>query len=188
MEKLQDEMELLLDPEAIGENLDAQSEKFAELIGSNQSYLNALDADMAKMQASMTSKFGKYITFAEDGTIRLTEAYYNASGDIVEEMDAWIEEYDDLIGRTDDLEGAIRDLKKEAVDFFNDARDAAIDLTDELAEILKERDEKALEEKEKYYEELEKKDDKYLEAIRENIEAERKARDRANSYEDLGKK
>ena len=188
MENLQDEMEILFDSDSMMENLDAQTEKFSELLGATQSYLNALESDAEKTRGIMTSKFGQYITFAEDGSIRLTEAYYNATGEIVEEMDQWIDEYDDVNGRIDDQKSKLLELKKEAIDFFDEMRDSAIDLVDELAEILKERDEKALEEKEKYYEELEKKDDEYLEAVRENIEAERKARDRANTFEDLSKK
>nr|DAP41022.1 MAG TPA: hypothetical protein [Caudoviricetes sp.] len=44
-------------------------------------------------------KWGAYLDFAEDGSLRLNEAYFDLTGDTVEELDDWIDAYDDLLGR-----------------------------------------------------------------------------------------
>jgi hypothetical protein len=60
----------------------------------------------------MSKKYGEYMSFAEDGSIRLSEKYFNATGKVVEEMDAWIDQYDDILGRQTDLNNELDDYKK----------------------------------------------------------------------------
>jgi DNA repair ATPase RecN len=151
MERLQDEMELLFKPEDVFANYEAQEDYFKQLLGSNQSYLNEVNKQIDTMQKEGAEKWSKYLSFDTDGSLNLTEEYFNLTGDVAEEIDAWIDSYDDLLGRQDDLNSEVRKYKQELTDMFNEWRDEYIDMVDEIAEILKERDEKALEEKEKYY-------------------------------------
>ena len=188
LKRLENQWEILSNPADLKANLNEQEDAIIGVMAANQAYLTEVNSSLSKMQADMTSKFGKYLSFAEDGSIRLNENYFNATGKIVEEMDAWIDQYDDILGRQTDLNDELDDYKKQLKDLWEGWRDDYIDLTDQLAEIYQERDEKILEEKEEYYETLEEQDKKYLESVRRNIDAERKARQKARTYEDLADK
>ena len=188
LEALERELDILSDKDAVRDNLSAQEEEYKRVIGANQSYLNEVNRQLGYMQKEGMEKWGAYLDFAEDGSLRLNEAYFNLTGDTVEELDDWIDAYDDLLGRQTDLNEELDDYKKELKDLWEGWRDDYIDILEQLTDILQREDEKALEEKEKFYEKLEQQSEDYLDAVRKNIEAERDARDKANSYEDLSKK
>lgn len=188
LEALERELDILSDKDAVRDNLSAQEEEYKRVIGANQSYLNEVNRQLGYMQEEGMKKWGAYLDFAEDGSLRLNEAYFNLTGDTVEELDDWIDAYDDLLGRQTDLNEELDDYKKELKDLWEGWRDDYIDILEQLTDILQREDEKALEEKEKFYEKLEQQSQDYLDAVRKNIEAERDARDKANSYEDLSKK
>lgn len=188
LEALERELDILSDKDAVRDNLSAQEEEYKRVIGANQSYLNEVNHQLGYMQEEGMEKWGAYLDFAEDGSLRLNEAYFNLTGDTVEELDDWIDAYDDLLGRQTDLNEELDDYKKELKDLWEGWRDDYIDILEQLTDILQREDEKALEEKEKFYEKLEQQSQDYLDAVRKNIEAERDARDKANSYEDLSKK
>lgn len=188
LEALERELDILSDKDAVRDNLSAQEEEYKRVIGANQSYLNEVNRQLGYMQEEGMEKWGAYLDFAEDGSLRLNEAYFNLTGDTVEELDDWIDAYDDLLGRQTDLNEELDDYKKELKDLWEGWRDDYIDILEQLTDILQREDEKALEEKEKFYEKLEQQSEDYLDAVRKNIEAERDARDKANSYEDLSKK
>lgn len=188
LEALERELDILSDKDAVRDNLSAQEEEYKRVIGANQSYLNEVNRQLGYMQEEGMEKWGAYLDFAEDGSLRLNEAYFNLTGDTVEELDDWIDAYDDLLGRQTDLNEELDDYKKELKDLWEGWRDDYIDILEQLTDILKREDEKALEEKEKFYDKLEQQSQDYLDAVRKNIEAERDARDKANSYEDLSKK
>lgn len=188
LEALERELDILSDKDAVRDNLSAQEEEYKRVIGANQSYLNEVNRQLDYMQQEGMSKWGAYLDFAEDGSLRLNEAYFNLTGDTVEELDDWIDAYDDLLGRQTDLNEELDDYKKELKDLWEGWRDDYIDILEQLTDILQREDEKALEEKEKFYDKLEQQSQDYLDAVRKNIEAERDARDKANSYEDLSKK
>lgn len=188
LEALERELDILSDKDAVRDNLSAQEEEYKRVIGANQSYLNEVNRQLGYMQEEGMEKWGAYLDFAEDGSLRLNEAYFNLTGDTVEELDDWIDAYDDLLGRQTDLNEELDDYKKELKDLWEGWRDDYIDILEQLTDILQREDEKALEEKEKFYDKLEQQSQDYLNAVRKNIEAERDARDKANSYEDLSKK
>ena len=188
LERLENQWELITDPKEAKANLEEQEDAMVKAMAANQAYLTEVGTQLTKMQGEMTDKYGKYLSFAEDGSIRLNENYFKATGKIVEEMDAWIDQYDDILGRQTDLNDELDSYKKQLKDIWEGWRDDYIDISDQLAEIYQERDEKALEDKEKYYEKLEEQDKKYLDSVRKNIEAERKARQKAKSYEDIADK
>ena len=188
LESLERELEILGDSDAVTENLSAQEEEYKRVIGANQSYLNEVNRQLEYMQEEGMSKWGDYLGFAEDGSLRLNEAYFDLTGDTVEELDDWIDAYDDILGRQTDLNEELDDYKKELKDLWEGWRDDYIDILEQLADILEEEDKKALEEKEDFYDKLEEQSQDYLEAVRKNIEAERDARDKANNYEELSKK
>lgn len=188
LEALERELDILSDKDAVRDNLSAQEEEYKRVIGANQSYLNEVNRQLGYMQEEGMEKWGAYLDFAEDGSLRLNEAYFNLTGDTVEELDDWIDAYDDLLGRQTDLNEELDDYKKELKDLWEGWRDDYIDILEQLTDILQREDEKALEEKEKFYDKLEQQSEDYLDAVRKNIEAERDARDKANSYEDLSKK
>ena len=188
LEALERELDILSDKDAVRDNLSAQEEEYKRVIDANQSYLNEVNRQLGYMQGEGMKKWGAYLDFAEDGSLRLNEAYFNLTGDTVEELDDWIDAYDDLLGRQTDLNEELDDYKKELKDLWEGWRDDYIDILEQLTDILQREDEKALEEKEKFYEKLEQQSQDYLDAVRKNIEAEREARDKANSYEDLSKK
>lgn len=188
LEALERELDILSDKDAVRDNLSAQEEEYKRVIGANQSYLNEVNRQLGYMQKEGMEKWGAYLDFAEDGSLRLNEAYFNLTGDTVEELDDWIDAYDDLLGRQTDLNEELDDYKKELKDLWEGWRDDYIDILEQLTDILQKEDEKALEEKEKFYDKLEQQSQDYLDAVRKNIEAERDARDKANSYEDLSKK
>ena len=188
LEDLQREQDILTDPKTLRENLEAQEAEYQRLIGANQSYLNEVNKQLGIMQQEGIDKWGEYLSFAEDGSLRLNEKYFKSTGDTAEQLDKWIEAYDDVLSRQIDLNEEIDDYKSELKDLWEGWRDDYIDIQEQLVDILIEEDEKALEEKEKYYEELEQQAEDYLEAVRKNIEEERKARDRANAYEELAQK
>lgn len=188
LEALERELDILSDKDAVRDNLSAQEEEYKRVIGANQYYLNEVNRQLGYMQEEGMEKWGAYLDFAEDGSLRLNEAYFNLTGDTVEELDDWIDAYDDLLGRQTDLNEELDDYKKELKDLWEGWRDDYIDILEQLTDILQREDEKALEEKEKFYDKLEQQSEDYLDAVRKNIEAERDARDKANSYEDLSKK
>ena len=188
LEDLQREQDILTDPKTLRENLEAQEAEYQRLIGANQSYLNEVNKQLGIMQQEGIDKWGEYLSFAEDGSLRLNEKYFKSTGDTAEQLDKWIEAYDDVLSRQIDLNEEIDDYKSELKDLWEGWRDDYIDIQEQLVDILIEEDEKALEEKEKYYEKLEQQAEDYLEAVRKNIEEERKVRDRANAYEELAQK
>lgn len=188
LSRLENQWDILTDPTELKENLEEQEEALKYSMAANQAYLTEVNSELAKAQSTMASKYGDYMSFAEDGSIRLNENYFKATGKIVEEMDAWIDQYDDILGRQTDLNEELDDYKKQLKDLWEGWRDDYIDLTDQIAEIFQESDEKLLEDKEEYYEALEEQDQKYLDSVRKNIEAERKARQKAKNYDDIAEK
>lgn len=188
LESLQDVKELLTKPVDIFNNTKAQEDYYKTLLGSNQSYLNHVNSELERLQKEAQSKYSKYIEVSIDGSLRLTEEYWASTGEITEELDEWIEAYDDVLGRQKDLTDKINDYKKELKDLWEGWRDGFIDLTNDIADVFQELDEKQLEDRQEFYEKLEEQDQRYLESVRNNIEEERKARERANSFEDLQKK
>lgn len=188
LESLQDVQELLTKPVDIFNNTKAQEDYYKTLLGSNQSYLNHVNSELERLQKEAQSKYSKYIEVSVDGSLRLTEEYWASTGDITEELDEWIDAYDDVLGRQKDLTDEINDYKKELKELWEGWRDSFIDLTNDIADVFQELDEKQLEDRQEFYEKLEEQDQRYLESVRNNIEEERKARERANSFEDLQKK
>ena len=188
LESLQDVQELLTKPIDIFNNTKSQEDYYKTLLGSNQSYLNHVNSELERLQKEAQSKYSKYIEVSIDGSLRLTEEYWASTGDITEELDEWIDAYDDVLGRQKDLTDEINDYKKELKDLWEGWRDSFIDLTNDIADVFQELDEKQLEDRQEFYEKLEEQDQRYLESVRNNIEEERKARERANSFEDLQKK
>lgn len=188
LESLQDVQELLTKPIDIFNNTKAQEDYYKTLLGSNQSYLNHVNSELERLQKEAQSKYSKYIEVSIDGSLRLTEEYWASTGDITEELDEWIDAYDDVLGRQKDLTDEINDYKKELKELWEGWRDSFIDLTNDIADVFQELDEKQLEDRQEFYEKLEEQDQRYLESVRNNIEEERKARERANSFEDLQKK
>lgn len=188
LESLQDVQELLTKPVDIFNNTKAQEDYYKTLLGSNQSYLNHVNSELERLQKEAQSKYSKYIEVSIDGSLRLTEEYWASTGEITEELDEWIDAYDDVLGRQKDLTDEINDYKKELKDLWEGWRDSFIDLTNDIADVFQELDEKQLEDRQEFYEKLEEQDQRYLESVRNNIEEERKARERANSFEDLQKK
>lgn len=188
LESLQDVQELLTKPIDIFNNTKAQEDYYKTLLGSNQSYLNHVNSELERLQKEAQSKYSKYIEISIDGSLRLTEEYWASTGEITEELDEWIDAYDDVLGRQKDLTDEINDYKKELKDLWEGWRDGFIDLTNDIADVFQELDEKQLEDRQEFYEKLEEQDQRYLESVRNNIEEERKARERANSFEDLQKK
>lgn len=188
LESLQDVQELLTKPVDIFNNTKAQEDYYKTLLGSNQSYLNHVNSELERLQKEAQSKYAKYIEISIDGSLRLTEEYWASTGEITEELDEWIDAYDDVLGRQKDLTDEINDYKKELKDLWEGWRDGFIDLTNDIADVFQELDEKQLEDRQEFYEKLEEQDQRYLESVRNNIEEERKARERANSFEDLQKK
>ena len=188
LESLQDVQEILTKPIDIFNNTKAQEDYYKTLLGSNQSYLNHVNSELERLQKEAQSKYSKYIEVSIDGSLRLTEEYWASTGEITEELDEWINAYDDVLGRQKDLTDEINDYKKELKDLWEGWRDGFIDLTNDIADVFQELDEKQLEDRQEFYEKLEEQDQRYLESVRNNIEEERKARERANSFEDLQKK
>lgn len=188
LERLENQWEIITDPAQLKENLEEQEDALANAMAANQAYLTEVDTQLSILRDQMSKKYGEYMSFAEDGSIRLSEKYFNATGKVVEEMDAWIDQYDDILGRQTELNNELDDYKKQLKDLWEGWRDDYIDLTDQIAEIFQESDEKLLEEKEEYYEALEEQDQKYLDSVRKNIEAERKIRQKVKSYEDIADK
>ena len=188
LESLQDVQEILTKPIDIFNNTKAQEDYYKTLLGSNQSYLNHVNSELERLQKEAQSKYSKYIEVSIDGSLRLTEEYWASTGEITEELDEWIGAYDDVLGRQKDLTDEINDYKKELKDLWEGWRDGFIDLTNDIADVFQELDEKQLEDRQEFYEKLEEQDQRYLESVRNNIEEERKARERANSFEDLQKK
>lgn len=188
LESLQDVQEILTKPIDIFNNTKSQEDYYKTLLGSNQSYLNHVNSELERLQKEAQSKYSKYIEISIDGSLRLTEEYWASTGEITEELDEWIDAYDDVLGRQKDLTDEINDYKKELKDLWEGWRDGFIDLTNDIADVFQELDEKQLEDRQEFYEKLEEQDQRYLESVRNNIEEERKARERANSFEDLQKK
>ena len=188
LESLQDVKELLTKPVDIFNNTKSQEDYYKTLLGSNQSYLNHVNSELERLQKEAQSKYSKYIEVSIDGSLRLTEEYWASTGEITEELDEWIDAYDDVLGRQKDLTDEINDYKKELKDLWEGWRDGFIDITNDIADVFQELDEKQLEDRQEFYEKLEEQDQRYLESVRNNIEEERKARERANSFEDLQKK
>lgn len=131
--------------------------------------------------------------------LELTKTYYEAikkgsktaakySADTLNNFKKWAEEYEDIVEFSREQENSINSINSKLLETWYNYRSDYVDLVNQLAELYEQAQQKIIDDQKKAYDKLKEQDDNYLDELRKNIEARRKARDRENDVEEIVKK
>lgn len=131
--------------------------------------------------------------------LELTKTYYEAikkgsktaakySADTLNNFKKWAEEYEDIVEFSREQENSINSINSKLLETWYNYRSDYVDLVNQLAELYEQAQQKIIDDQKKAYDKLKEQDDNYLDELRKNIDARRKARDRENDVEEIVKK
>lgn len=131
--------------------------------------------------------------------LELTKTYYEAikkgsktaakySADILNNFKKWAEEYEDIVEFSREQENSINSINSKLLETWYNYRSDYVDLVNQLAELYEQAQQKIIDDQKKAYDKLKEQDDNYLDELRKNIDARRKARDRENDVDEIVKK
>ena len=131
--------------------------------------------------------------------LQLTKTYYEAikkgsktaakySADTLNNFKKWAEEYEDIVEFSREQENSINSINSKLLETWYNYRTDYIDLVNQLAELYEQAQQKIIDDQKDAYDKLKEQDDNYLDELRKNIDARRKARDRENDVEEIVKK
>lgn len=131
--------------------------------------------------------------------LQLTKTYYEAikkgsktaakySADTLNNFKKWAEEYEDIVEFSRQQENSINSINSKLLESWYNYRSDYVDLVNQLAELYEQAQQKIIDDQKKAYDKLKEQDDNYLDELRKNIDARRKARDRENDVEEIVKK
>ena len=131
--------------------------------------------------------------------LELTKTYYEAikkgsktaakySADTLNNFKKWAEEYEDIVEFSRQQENSINSINSKLLETWYNYRSDYVDLVNQLAELYEQAQQKIIDDQKKAYDKLKEQDDNYLDELRKNIDARRKARDRENDVEEIVKK
>lgn len=131
--------------------------------------------------------------------LELTKTYYEAikkgsktaakySADILNNFKKWAEEYEDIVEFSREQENSINSINSKLLETWYNYRSDYVDLVNQLAELYEQAQQKIIDDQKDAYDKLKEQDDNYLDELRKNIDARRKARDRENDVDEIVKK
>jgi TP901 family phage tail tape measure protein len=131
--------------------------------------------------------------------LELTKTYYEAikkgsktaakySADTLNNFKKWAEEYEDIVEFSREQENSINSINSKLLETWYNYRSDYVDLVNQLAELYEQAQQKIIDDQKDAYDKLKEQDDNYLDELRKNIDARRKARDRENDVEEIVKK
>lgn len=131
--------------------------------------------------------------------LELTKTYYEAikkgsktaakySADTLNNFKKWAEEYEDIVEFSREQENSINSINSKLLETWYNYRSDYVDLVNQLAELYEQAQQKIIDDQKKAYDKLKEQDDNYLDELRKNIDARRKARDRENDVDEIVKK
>lgn len=131
--------------------------------------------------------------------LQLTKTYYEAikkgsktaakySADTLNNFKKWAEEYEDIVEFSREQENSINSINSKLLETWYNYRSDYVDLVNQLAELYEQAQQKIIDVQKDAYDKLKEQDDNYLDELRKNIDARRKARDRENDVEEIVKK
>ena len=131
--------------------------------------------------------------------LQLTKTYYEAikkgsktaakySADTLNNFKKWAEEYEDIVEFSREQENSINSINSKLLETWYNYRSDYVDLVNQLAELYEQAQQKIIDDQKDAYDKLKEQDDNYLDELRKNIDARRKARDRENDVEEIVKK
>lgn len=131
--------------------------------------------------------------------LTITKAYYDeikksgnktskTSAEILNNFKKWAEEYEDIVEFSREQENSINSINSKLLELWYQYRSDYVDLVNQLADLYEQAQQKIIDDQKDAYDKLKEQDDKYLDELRKNIEARRKARDRENDVDEIVKK
>lgn len=131
--------------------------------------------------------------------LQLTKTYYEAikkgsktaakyGADTLNNFKKWAEEYEDIVEFSREQENSINSINSKLLETWYNYRSDYVDLVNQLAELYEQAQQKIIDDQKDAYDKLKEQDDNYLDELRKNIDARRKARDRENDVEEIVKK
>ena len=110
------------------------------------------------------------------------------SAEILNNFRKWAEEYEDIVEFSREQENSINAINSKLLELWYQYRSDYVDLVNQLADFYEQAQQKIIDDQKDAYDKLKEQDDNYLDELRKNIEARRKARDRENDVEEIVKK
>ena len=110
------------------------------------------------------------------------------SAEILNNFRKWAEEYEDIVEFSREQENSINSINSKLLELWYQYRSDYVDLVNQLADFYEQAQQKIIDDQKDAYDKLKEQDDNYLDELRKNIEARRKARDRENDVDEIVKK
>lgn len=110
------------------------------------------------------------------------------SAEILNNFKKWAEEYEDIVEFSREQENSINSINSKLLELWYQYRSDYVDLVNQLADLYEQAQQKIIDDQKDAYDKLKEQDDNYLDELRKNIEARRKARDRENDVDEIVKK
>ena len=161
------------------QNLEKQIELTEHLMNDYEKMAILKATETSLKAASIKDKYGKIVTFGDDGSYSINYSKYNKLKDKQkEDLDTLIEEYQKLIDEADNYYELSLDKMLEEKQERQEYIDKYIEAENQLVEAIKSREQKILDAKLKAI-------DKEIEAIDKVAEARRKAREEEKDAEEM---
>ncbi len=194
---LQDKLEKLsearekgnLTPKQYRANIDETIKYYKELQNKLHEYNNLLRADQAKLINDINmAGYGEALKVVNGQLMVNKSLIEDLSPTTQKTIDDQISAYEDLSETIAENSDEWMKAQQKQLDLLEESQQAYLDLEQKIIDILIEQHQKEIENTQKKYDALKKADNDYLEALRDNIDKRRKARDKEESYSDLAKK
>lgn len=196
---LEEENNILQDYDSRLENENKMVEAYKEEQQILQTLINQ-NEQLRQQKLAEGKQWSKYFE-VDDITHQLiiTKAYYDeikksgnktskTSAEILNNFKKWAEEYEDIVEFSREQENSINSINSKLLELWYQYRSDYVDLVNQLADLYEQAQQKIIDDQKDAYDKLKEQDDNYLDELRKNIEARRKARDRENDVEEIVKK
>lgn len=196
---LEEENNILQDYDSRLENENKMVEAYKEEQQILQTLINQ-NEQLRQQKLAEGKQWSKYFE-VDDITHQLiiTKAYYDeikksgnktskTSAEILNNFKKWAEEYEDIVEFSREQENSINSINSKLLELWYQYRSDYVDLVNQLADLYEQAQQKIIDDQKDAYDKLKEQDDNYLDELRKNIDARRKARDRENDVDEIVKK
>lgn len=196
---LEEENNILQDYDSRLENENKMVEAYKEEQQILQTLINQ-NEQLRQQKLAEGKQWSKYFE-VDDITheLTITKAYYDeikksgnktskTSAEILNNFKKWAEEYEDIVEFSREQENSINSINSKLLELWYQYRSDYVDLVNQLADLYEQAQQKIIDDQKDAYDKLKEQDDNYLDELRKNIEARRKARDRENDIDEIVKK